>query len=345
MVEIWRGPRLCSDECVTINNKKQKEEKKYKRQVLPTSSAHQLLKRCPVSFRFPPPNLLHHSTWWLSLTTARKTRWVKFLTSISPQKLLVGFFFFFSFRLLLACKLVRIIGKQRNSSYCYFVIIVIISHRNCAWKSIPAVIFAIIVLLLLLLLLLRGKDGGIVSLFYFIVIFVCLISNRIGNVFLSDRIPRRVHDAIVLTGRRQPPVRAHQHPSGIHSSVGRVSPAIWQSRHSHGQVRRTDTPEMKAESSDKKTEREIPAGITHSSDWFILIENFLFIFRSFHFAGLAGLIASAASNWLYARSTSSRSTRKDSINATPPRRRPWPPARRTRASPRANREKSCSTVS
>ena len=61
--------------------------------------------------------------------------------------------------------------------------------------------------------------------------------------------------------------------------------------------------------------------------------------------GLAALIASAALNWHYGRSTLSRSTRKDWINATRRKRRPWPLVRRTRVSPRANREKLCFTVS
>ena len=61
--------------------------------------------------------------------------------------------------------------------------------------------------------------------------------------------------------------------------------------------------------------------------------------------GLAVLIASVASNWHCAHSTSSRSTRRGSINATRLRRRPWPPVRQKKASPRANRKKSCFTVS
>lgn len=99
---------------------------------------------------------------------------------------------------------------------------------------------------------------------------------------------------------------------------------------------------MKSGEDAGMTIKKIPAGITQH---FRLVNFYWNFFFSHVGAGLAVLIASAASNWLYARSTSSRSTRKDSISATPPRRRPWPPARRTRASPRANREKSCSTVS
>lgn len=121
--------------------------------MLATSSTYQLLKRCPVffsifSFWFSLPSQLVTPQHLVTLAHDRtKTRWLTFLTSISQ--------FFLSRKkkfwvfLLLACKLVRNnLKKQRNSCYCYFIIIVIISHRNCAWKSIPAVIFAIIVLLL-----------------------------------------------------------------------------------------------------------------------------------------------------------------------------------------------------
>lgn len=61
-------------------------------------------------------------------------------------------------------------------------------------------------------------------------------------------------------------------------------------------------------------------------------------------AGRAVRIASAVSSWRSAPSTSSRSTRKVSINATRRKRRPWLPARQTKALPRANPGRSCSTV-